>query len=276
MPLRILLADESTNIKKAFQIALSDLGAEIKSVPSGLDVLSVALDFRPTIIFADVLLTKKSGYEVCREITANSETKKIPVVLMWSNFMEFNTTLANQVGYAEKLEKPFDTTALRKIITRFYKETETHPLNGLIDFPNLPEFSEEFTPVKLQNYASEEEKFQETESRNNNAVHIETESHGDFEEVILVQSGLQKTDEQNKISHQIKNYLEKSPAALNQIEKISKTTAVNTNTRFDENLIREEVRIMAEKICWQLIPEITERLVKEELEKLMKNIEKSI
>lgn len=263
MPLRILLADESTNIKKAFQIALGDLGAEIKSVPSGLDVLSVALDFKPTIIFADVLLSKKSGYEVCREITANHETKKIPVVLMWSNFMEFNTTLANQVGYGEKLEKPFDTAALRKIITRFYKETETHPLNGLIDFPNILEFSDEFTPVKLPNNVSAEENFQVSESRNNNSIHIETESHGDFEEVVLVQSGLQRSDEQSKISHQIKNYLENSPVA-------------QAHTRFDESLIREEVRIMAEKICWQLIPEITERLVKEELEKLMQNIEKSI
>ena len=102
MPLRILLADESTTIKKAFSLALSDLGAEIKSVPSGLDVMTVAIDFRPQLIFADVLLTKKSGYEVCREITASIETKHIPVILMWSNFMEFNTSLATQAGYADK------------------------------------------------------------------------------------------------------------------------------------------------------------------------------
>jgi two-component system, cell cycle response regulator len=329
MPLRILLADESTTIKKAFGLALSDLGAEIKSVPSGLDVMTVAIDFRPQLIFADVLLTKKSGYEVCREITASIETKHIPVILMWSNFMEFNTTLATQAGYADKLEKPFDTAALRKLVTKHYKETESHPLKGLLDFPTLPEFAEDnssdeqYQQVQLQN----NNKFDNDPGfspntpmdqpgygnhKNNDAViHIETESHGDFEEVILVQSNIKRSDDQYKMSHQIKNYLENSPSALNKIEKHvqdevthqlnrqnshqmsqpSQTLAPRQNyninpahsspqnsstNRFDENLVREEVRIMAEKICWQIIPDMAEKIIKAEIEKLLKNIEKSI
>lgn len=325
MPLRILLADESTTIKKAFSLALSDLGAEIKSVPSGLDVMTVAIDFRPQLIFADVLLTKKSGYEVCREITASIETKHIPVILMWSSFMEFNSTLATQAGYADKLEKPFDTAALRKLVTKFYKETETHPLKGLLDFPAIPEFTED---------NSSDEQYQQVQLQNNNTfennqsyspnpmmnrpgyggnkntdttIHIETESHGDFEEVVLVQSNAKRSEDQYKISNQIKNYLESSPAALNKIEKHvqdevthqlnrqnshqmsqpSPTLAPrptynnnpNTNSpvnRFDENLVREEVRVMTEKICWQIIPDMAEKIIRAEIEKLLKNIEKSI
>ncbi len=313
MPLRILLADESTTIKKAFGLALSDLGAEIKSVPSGLDVMTVAIDFRPQLIFADVLLTKKSGYEVCREITASIETKHIPVILMWSNFMEFNTTLATQAGYSDKLEKPFDTVALRKLVTKYYKETGSHPLKGLLDFPALPKFTEEpyhdeeYQQVQLRNdNADEDDDLGFTSNspmnqsgyggnRNNETViHIETESHGDFEEVVLVQSNIKRSDGQYKITNQIKNYLENSPAALNKIEKHLQdevnhqlnrqnshqmsqpsppTAGVN---RFDENLVREEVRIMAEKICWQIIPDIAEKIIKAEIEKLLKNIEKSI
>ncbi len=308
MPLRILLADESTTIKKAFSLALSDLGAEIKSVPSGLDVMTVAIDFRPQLIFADVLLTKKSGYEVCREITASIETKHIPVILMWSNFMEFNTTLATQAGYADKLEKPFDTAALRKLVTKYYKETDSHPLKGLLDFPVIPEFAEdlaldeEYQHVQLQNnqtlnnaqpFSSSPQMDRAVYGENNNAsstIHIETESHGDFEEVVLVQSSAKRSEDQYKISNQIKNYLENSPAALNKIEKhvqqevshqlnrqnshqMSQPSPLN---RFDENLVREEVRVMTEKICWQIIPDMAEKIIRAEIEKLLKNIEKSI
>lgn len=279
MPLRILLADESTTIKKAFQLALSDLGAEIKSVPSGLDVMTVAIDFEPHIIFADVLLTKKSGYEVCREITTAPMTKNIPVVLMWSNFMVFNTALAQQAGYSERLEKPFDTTTLRQIVTKYYKATETHPLKDILDFPNIPEFAEEFTPVKL-NVTNDSYPLDDspTEVDSKNRIHIETESHGDFEEVVLVQSNAQRSKEQSKISHQIKNYLENSPSALNKIEKHvqNEMTSSKLSQRFDDNLIREEVRVMTEKICWQIIPDMAEKLIRAELEKLMKSIEKSI
>ena len=302
MPLRILLADESTTIKKAFSLALSDLGAEIKSVPSGLDVMTVAIDFRPQLIFADVLLTKKSGYEVCREITASIETKHIPVILMWSNFMEFNTSLATQAGYADKLEKPFDTAALRKLVTKYYKETESHPLKGLLDFPALPEFTEdhssdeEYQHVQLQGHPpfNNEQSFASngySENKpSNTAIHIETESHGDFEEVVLVQSNAKRSEDQYKISSQIKNYLENSPAALNKIEKhvhnevnhqidrqnshqMSQPMHIN---RFDESLVREEVRVMTEKICWQIIPDMAEKIIRAENEKLLKNIEKSI
>jgi two-component system cell cycle response regulator len=325
MPLRILLADESTTIKKAFSLALSDLGAEIKSVPSGLDVMTVAIDFRPQLIFADVLLTKKSGYEVCREITASIETKHIPVILMWSSFMEFNSTLATQAGYADKLEKPFDTAALRKLVTKFYKETETHPLKGLLDFPAIPEFAEDnssdeqYQQVQLQNNNT----FENNQSFNSNSImnrpgyggnknadttiHIETESHGDFEEVVLVQSNAKRTEDQYKISNQIKSYLESSPAALNKIEKhvqdevthqlnrqnshqmsqpsqiLAPRPTYNNNltsnspvNRFDESLVREEVRVMTEKICWQIIPDMAEKIIRAEIEKLLKNIEKSI
>ncbi len=295
MSLRILLADESTTIKKAFSLALSDLGAEIKSVPSGLDVLTVALDFKPQIIFADVLLTKKSGYEVCREITSAQETKSIPVVLMWSNFMEFNATLANDAGYSDKLEKPFDTAALRKLVTKYYKEVESHPLKGMLDFPHIPDFAEDnlsttdqYQQVHLQNDLNA---IPMSPLKNNNSViHIETESHGDFEEVILVQSNTQRSEDQYKISNQIKNYLDNSPAALNKIEKhvqneVSQARSrQNTHqlsqpgpsgNRFDDNLVREEVRIMTEKICWQIIPDLAEKIIREEIEKLLKNIEKS-
>ncbi len=300
MPLRILLADESSSIKKAFQVALSDLGAEIKSVPSGLDVMTVATAFKPHMIFADVLLTKKSGYDVCREIKASNETQHIPVILMWSNFMAFDNTLATQAGYSDRLEKPFDTDALRSIVNKFYKESESHPLKGMLDFPKfsteqLPEFDEDFTPVQLSHQPTSTpvgSSSSSSQTRSNDTVHIETESHGDFEEVVLVQSNAQRSDAQSKINNQIRNYLENSPTALNKIEKhIQKELNAEVNkqlsqptqnvsgrlsNRFDENLIREEVRIMTEKICWQIIPDIAERLIKEELEKLMKNIEKSL
>ena len=211
--------------------------------------------------------------------------------------MEFNTTLATQGGYADKLEKPFDTAALRKLVTKFYKETESHPLNGLLDFPAIPEFTEEpfmddqYQNVQLQtkNAFDDELHFSAPLNRSNSKIHIETESHGDFEEVVLVQSSAERSQDQYKISSQIKNYLDDSPAALNKIEKhvhheMNQQLSRQNNhqmsqpgsNRVDENLVREEVRALTEKICWQIIPDVAEKIIRAEIEKLLKNIEKSI
>jgi CheY-like chemotaxis protein len=66
MALRVLLADESSTIKKVMQLALQDFGVEVKAVPIGVDVVQVAKSFEPDIIFADILLAKMNGYEVSK------------------------------------------------------------------------------------------------------------------------------------------------------------------------------------------------------------------
>lgn len=309
MALRVLLADESSTIKKVLQLALSDFGIEVKSVPSGIDVISVALDFRPDIIFADILLTKRNGYEVCGDIKNNAQLKNTPVVLMWSSFMEFDEKLAQKAQADARLEKPFDTDALRSVVNKFVKKTETHPLKGLLDFPTLPDFEESDTMVrhKLQNQDSSDEfvidddiedfqpldlkpikpdtrviepqmtspRTQNDEYDPSNDIRIETENYGEFEEVILVKGDKDKELE-TKIQGQLKNYLENSPVALNKISKSNDGSQGKNLSRFEEQLMREEVRLMAEKICWQIIPEITEKIVREELKKLLTDIEKSV
>ena len=142
MALRVLLADESSTIKKALQLALSDFAVEVKSVPSGLDVLTVAQDFSPDIIFADILLSKKNGYEVCAELKANPKFLKTPIILMWSSFMDFNESLAASSKYTDKIEKPFDTEMLRSKINTYVAKTKKHPLHGMIQFPDMPNFVE--------------------------------------------------------------------------------------------------------------------------------------
>ena len=90
MALRVLLADESSTIKKVISLALQDFAVEVKVVHSGVDVVEVAKQFGPDIIFADVLLQKKNGYEVCFDVKADPLLNKIPVVLMWSSFMDLD------------------------------------------------------------------------------------------------------------------------------------------------------------------------------------------
>src|ERR1700749_3918217 len=105
MALRVLLADESSTIKKVIQLALQDYGVQVKTVNVGVDALEVARAFTPDVIFADILLQKKSGYDVCQEIKRDAQLSKTPVILMWSGFLElddqqFKDSLAN-----DQLEK---------------------------------------------------------------------------------------------------------------------------------------------------------------------------
>lgn len=142
MALRVLLADESSTIKKVVQLTLQDFDVDVRSVSVGLDVLSVAKSFRPDIVMADVLLAKRSGYEVCHDLKNDSETSSIPVVLMWSGFMEIDEQKARLSGADRRLEKPFDAETLRKMVRELVSKTETNPVSPYLQFPPLPEFKD--------------------------------------------------------------------------------------------------------------------------------------
>jgi CheY-like chemotaxis protein len=152
MALRVLLADESTTIKKVVQLTLQDFDVDVRSVSVGLDVLSVTKTFKPDLIFADVLLAKRSGYEVCHDLKSDPETQKIPVVLMWSGFMEIDEQKARLSGADRRLEKPFDPSALRGLVQDLVKKTRDNPVSSFITFPPLPEFQESPVPAPAQSF----------------------------------------------------------------------------------------------------------------------------
>jgi CheY-like chemotaxis protein len=158
MALRVLLADESSTIKKVFQLALQDFAVEVRPVNIGVDVLLVAKNFQPDIIFADVLLQKKNGYEVSAELKTEGTLANIPVVLMWSGFMELDEDKFQASHANGRLEKPFDVTALRKLVADLVPKTQSQRMSQFLSFPKMPEMQE---PAPQTAAPKSEEDFQQ-------------------------------------------------------------------------------------------------------------------
>lgn len=135
MSLRVLLADESSSIKKVFQLGLQDYGAEVKSVHSGLDVIEVALAFRPDIIFADILLQKVNGYEVAKNCKSDKRLNHLPVILMWSSFMELDGGKFKDCGARGEIEKPFDVENMRELIRDWVPRLKEQNMASFLKFP---------------------------------------------------------------------------------------------------------------------------------------------
>ncbi|MEM7647454.1 MAG: response regulator, partial [Pseudomonadota bacterium] len=151
MSLRVLLADESASIRKVFQMGLQDFGAEVKSVHSGLDVIEVATHYQPHIVFADILLQKKSGYEVSRELADHPDLSQVPVVLMWSSFMELDQQRYQESGAQGELEKPFDVEAMRGLIQNLVEHTQEQRISEFLNFPS--NITDDFVEEEKKNTA---------------------------------------------------------------------------------------------------------------------------
>ncbi|MGZ3770595.1 MAG: response regulator [Bdellovibrio sp.] len=365
MALRVLLADESSTIKKVMQLALSDFAVEVKTVPVGIDVVSVAKSFKPDIVFADVLLTKKNGYEVCQDIKNDPETKNIPVVLMWSGFMEMDESKVNECKADARLEKPFDADILRSMVQDLVQKAKTNPISDYLTFPEMPDFEE--TPVDepapyVPSKSTEEDIYAIPEASEEKFVNIPeididdnpldlpgedfssvpltspkmsedadeggwahqdltkfkiqipeeepadfaskfvipqdeelTNAHievaGDFEEISFVKpssSGKKQSPPpapsaeslvskvEKSVKEQMMQTLQKGPSKPAPNAKPNSQSKMDLDSNMVEKVVREEAREVIESICWKILPEIAERIVREELNKILKDTEKSI
>jgi CheY-like chemotaxis protein len=333
MALRVLLADESSTIKKVMQLALQEYGVEVKAVPIGIDVMQVTKSFKPDIIFADVLLAKKNGYEVCAEIKQDPQTKEIPVVLMWSSFMEFDESRGKLAQYNSKIEKPFDADTLRGLIKDLVPQTQTNLIASYLQFPELPPIVESDTqkpetkpaaatkpaipapPVALE---EEPEEFQQVplpkkpfgqtnttplsqiQSGGNSSlgmdqwaqqdlskfkIQVPTEDFSsEFEEIDLEKTSIAfSTGEDNILLQDIH-----SPKPRTNVSPETRVAAVAATSNPGsipveqeslsesraEMILREEARAVLTEVAWKLLPDICERVVREELQKLLKDAER--
>ena len=367
MALRVLLADESSTIKKVMQLALSDFAVEVKSVPIGFDVLPVAKNFKPDIVFADILLTKKSGYDVCNEIKGDPATAHIPVVLMWSGFMEVDQAKMSESQADGRLEKPFDADGLRQVVQDLVAKTKSNPISQFLTFPKLPDFEEsvesppatdedvheifkipetgptnsflkstststleaelpdemmainpdddrdeggwahqDLSKFKLNiqlepdtsDFASKFVIPQEGDEHSHELSKARVKANGEFEEVSFpdLDGEIEEEEEEKpfEISSEIQSKMDSKSGLHAKIEKSVKDQMLESlkkgpsaaqpknQTQGDikadmmEKIVREEAREAIEAICWKILPEIAERLVNEEIKKILRHIEKSI
>ncbi len=79
---KVLVIEDDRILQKAIQVALSDGGFEVISASDGEDGLRKAQQEKPGFIVLDIILPKKDGYDVLKELKEDGETKDIPVLML--------------------------------------------------------------------------------------------------------------------------------------------------------------------------------------------------
>ncbi len=81
MPLKILLADDSTTAQKLGEKFLEAAGYEVVLVSNGAQALKKINSEKPDFAILDVVMPGYTGIEVCEKIRAAEATAKLPVIL---------------------------------------------------------------------------------------------------------------------------------------------------------------------------------------------------
>src|SRR4030095_14245186 len=113
---RILLADDSPHAQRMGERILREEGYEVVTVTDGQTALIRMHDVDPDIVFADVSLPRKSGYEICREIKAHPRLRHVRVILTAGLLESFDDALATAVKCDGILKKPFEASVVLETV----------------------------------------------------------------------------------------------------------------------------------------------------------------
>lgn len=110
MPKTILVADDSSTIRKIVELTFSGTDIRVESFDSGAAALDNLERIEPDLILADVVMPEPNGYELCKQVKALGAA--IPVVLLSSTFEPYDSDLAANCGADRHLVKPFESGTL--------------------------------------------------------------------------------------------------------------------------------------------------------------------
>lgn len=79
---KILLVEDEVALQTALGGALRAAGFEVLSAVDGEDAIHMVLDQYPDIVLLDLILPKKTGFEVLDALKSHEKTKKIPVIVL--------------------------------------------------------------------------------------------------------------------------------------------------------------------------------------------------
>jgi len=79
---KILFVEDEPNLQKAIGEVLKQEGYSIFSALDGVEGLELVQKEKPDLILLDLILPKKDGFEVLKDLKADEKTKDIPVIIL--------------------------------------------------------------------------------------------------------------------------------------------------------------------------------------------------
>ena len=136
MMTKILVVDDDANISELLRMYLEKEGYEVKTAADGVEGITTFRMYEPDLVLLDIMMPKKDGWQVCREIREHSSK---PIIMLTAKGETIDKVLGLELGADDFIVKPFDMKevfARIKAVLRRYAKHETGD-GELIKFDNI-------------------------------------------------------------------------------------------------------------------------------------------
>jgi two-component system alkaline phosphatase synthesis response regulator PhoP len=107
---RILVIEDEPQMLLGLRDNLELEGYEVQTAADGEEGLAKVASFAPDLVILDVMLPRKHGFDVCRELRARANAT--PIVMLTARSAETDKVLGLELGADDYVTKPFSITEL--------------------------------------------------------------------------------------------------------------------------------------------------------------------
>lgn len=109
---KILIADDEPNIVISLEYLLKREGYTVVIARDGQEALDAIARELPDLVLLDVMMPKKTGFEVCQEVRANDALKAVKILMLTAKGRDTDVAKGTAMGADAYMTKPFSTRDL--------------------------------------------------------------------------------------------------------------------------------------------------------------------
>jgi DNA-binding response OmpR family regulator len=113
---RILVVDDDPDIRRLLSVLLEGEGHGVESAPDGEKALEMISNNDPDLVVLDVMMPKKDGYTVLKEMKSSGIRESTKVLVLTARAAEADWLRGYKLGADHYLTKPFDTDEFVRVI----------------------------------------------------------------------------------------------------------------------------------------------------------------
>ena len=113
--MKILIVEDDPHIRLGVVEALASEGYSVTECSDGAQALPLIRQTVPDLVILDVMLPRKSGFDICRELRASKNP--VPVLMLTAKGQEIDKVIGLELGADDYVTKPF---GLRELLARVH------------------------------------------------------------------------------------------------------------------------------------------------------------
>ena len=134
---KLLIVDDDANICDMLRMYFENEGYKVKTASDGFEGVNSFKLYEPDLVLLDVMMPKKDGWQVCREIR---EISSKPVIMITAKGETFDKVLGLELGADDFVVKPLDLKELSariKAVLRRYNAHSSTSDSEVVKFENI-------------------------------------------------------------------------------------------------------------------------------------------